>query len=76
MSHWAELNDDNIVIDVHVVTQEFIDANPERYPGVWVETFYNNPNKTYADNRFIYNYETQDFTPPPPTPDPDPTPEA
>ena len=61
---FAQLDNDNVVIDVHCVTQEFLEANPERYTGVWVETFYNNPNKTYADNRFIYNYETQDFMPP------------
>jgi hypothetical protein len=61
---FAQLDENNVVTDVHCVTQEFINANPERYTGVWVETFYNNPNKTYADNGFIYNYETQDFMPP------------
>ena len=55
----------NIVTDVHVVTQEFIDANPERYPGLWVETFYNAPNKTYAGIGFVYNEATQNFTEPP-----------
>ena len=52
----------NIVTDVHVVTQEFIDANPERYPGTWVETFYNAPNKTYAGIGYIYDPITNDFT--------------
>ena len=61
---FAQLNDDNIVIDVHVVTQEFIDANPDRYTGVWVETFYDDPNKTYAGIGFIYSDDTQDFVAP------------
>ena len=61
---FAQLDDNNIVIDVHCVTQEFLDANPERYPGIWVETFFNSENKTYAGIGFIYNYETQDFTAP------------
>ena len=61
---FAQINADNIVIDVHVVTQEFIDANPERYTGTWVETFFNDPNKTYAGIGFTYNYDTQDFVAP------------
>jgi len=63
---FAQLNDDNIVIDVHCVTQEFIDANPERYTGVWVETFFNTNGKTYAGLDMIYDYETQDFVGQPP----------
>jgi len=63
-TYFAQLNNDNIVIDVHVVTQEFINANPDRYTGIWVETFYDTAGKTYAGIDFIYNYETQDFTPP------------
>ena len=61
---FAQINAENIVIDVHVVTQEFIDANPERYTGTWVETFFNDPNKTYAGIGFIYNYDTQNFVAP------------
>lgn len=63
---FAHLNDDNVVIDVHCVTQEFLEANPDRYPGVWVETFFNHPTKTYAGLNYIYHYDTQDFTAPPP----------
>ena len=67
--YFAQINDDNIVVDVHVVTAEFITANPERYTGIWVETFFNDPNKTYAGIGYTYDYDTQDFTPPP-TPEP------
>ena len=62
---FAHLNDDNVVIDVHCVTQEFLEANPGRYPGVWVETFFNHPTKKYAGLNYIYDYDTQDFTAPP-----------
>lgn len=62
---FAQLDDNNVVIDVHCVTQEFLEANPDRYPGVWVETFFDDPNKTYAGIGFTYDYDTQDFTPPP-----------
>lgn len=62
--YFAQLNADNIVTDVHCVTAEFMAANPERYTGVWVETFYDAPNKQYAGIGFSYSYDTQDFTPP------------
>ena len=70
--YYAQLNADNIVIDVHCVTAEFMAANPERYTGVWVETFYDAPNKQYAGLQFTYDYATQNFTPPPPPPNVDP----
>ena len=63
---FAQLNENNVVIDVHCVTQEFLEANPERYSGVWVETFYNTEGKTYAGIGYTYDFDTQDFTPPPP----------
>ena len=63
-TYFAQLNNENKVIDIHVVTQEFIQENPDRYPGVWVETFYDSPNKQYAGLNFTYDFNTQDFTPP------------
>jgi|688.fasta_scaffold2630747_1 hypothetical protein len=75
--YFAQLNADNVVMHVAVVHRDFLEANPNRYPGTWVETFVNLPNKTYAGVGFIYNYETQDFTPPPVIdPSPKPLPEA
>ena len=64
--YFAQLDANNVVIIVHVVTAEFMAANPDRYSGIWVETFYDDPNKTYAAPGDIYNYDTQDFTPPEP----------
>lgn len=61
---FAQLDDNNIVSDVHCVTQDFLEANPDRYQGRWVETFYNTTGKTYAGIGFIYNDETEDFDEP------------
>ena len=63
--YFAQLDDNNVVVHVAVVTQEFLEANPERYQGVWVETFFDTEGKTYAGVGFTYDYDTQDFTPPP-----------
>ena len=61
---FAQLDDNNIVIDVRVVSQEFLEANPDRYPGVWVETFFNTVGKTYAAIGWTYDEATQDFVAP------------
>jgi len=61
--YFAQLNDKNKVISVHVVTAEFMVANPDRYPGVWVETFIDDTH-TYAGIGFVYDYETQNFIAP------------
>jgi hypothetical protein len=63
-TYFAQLDNNDVVIDVHVVSQEFIEANPDRYTGVWVQTFYNNPTKQYAGIGYTYDYETEDFVPP------------
>lgn len=63
--YFAQLDDNNVVTKIAVVQREFLEANPERYPGVWVETFINTPGKTYAAKGYIYNEDTQDFTQPP-----------
>ena len=61
---FAQLDANNVVIDVHCVTQEFLKANPERYPGVWVETFFDTDGKIYAGIGYTYNYDTDNFTAP------------
>lgn len=58
---FAQLDNNNVVIDVHCVTQEFLEANPERYPGTWVETFFDTDGKTYAGIGYFYDETTQDF---------------
>ena len=59
---YAQINENNIVINVAVVTAEFMAKNPDRYPGTWVETFYDRPDKTYAGIGYTYNPETNDFS--------------
>jgi hypothetical protein len=66
--YFAQLNDQDVVIDVAVVTYEFMQENPERYLGRWVETFFNLPNKTYAGIGMSYDETTKDFYAPIPTP--------
>jgi len=63
--YFAQLDANNIVTKICVVQQAFLEANPERYPGTWVETFYNTAGKTYAGVGFTYDYDTQDFVAPP-----------
>lgn len=62
--YFAQLDDNNIVIHVAVVTREFLEANPERYPGRWVKTFFDTAGKTYAGVGFIYDEDAEDFTAP------------
>ena len=69
--YFAQIDNDNIVTQVHVVHQDFLEANPDRYPGTWVETFFDLPNKTYAGVGYTYDPVTKDFTAPIPKPIPE-----
>ena len=62
--YFAQINDNNVVTWVAVVTAEFMAANPDRYPGVWVETFFNTDGKIYAGIGYTYDYATQNFIKP------------
>ena len=55
---------DGVVTDVHVVTRDFLEANPERYQGTWVETFFDTEGKTYAGIGYTYDSVAQDFVGP------------
>lgn len=68
--YFAQLDNKNVVTDVAVVTAQFMAENPDRYPGTWVETYFDTPGKTYAGIGYTYDPDTQDFTPPPPDPTP------
>lgn len=59
--YFAQIDDTNVVLQVHVVTAEFMAENPDRYPGTWVETYFDDPNKVYAGPGFIYDPSTQNF---------------
>jgi len=62
--YFAQLDENNIVTKVAVVQREFLEANPQRYTGRWVETFFDTAGKTYAGIGFIYDEATQDFVAP------------
>lgn len=59
--YFAKLDDNNVVTDVRVVQQEFLEANPERYTGRWVETFFDTAGKQYAGIEMEYLEDEQDF---------------
>ena len=61
--YFAQIDENNIVTRVAVVQQDFLEANPERYSGTWVETFYNTEGKTYAGIGYTWN--GTDFVAPP-----------
>ena len=63
--YFAQLTN-GIVTNVAVVTAEFMAENPERYPGEWIETFFDTEGKTYAGLGFTWN--GTDFVPPPSEP--------
>jgi hypothetical protein len=67
--YFAQIDENNIVIDVRVVQQDFLEANPERYTGTWVETFFDTAGKIYAGIGFTYDEATQNFIRPPEPPD-------
>lgn len=62
--YFAQLDENNVVTHVAVVTREFLEANPDRYQGRWVETFFDTEGKTYAGVGFIYDEAKEDFIPP------------
>jgi len=62
--YFAQIDDNNVVTKVKVVTREFLEANPERYTGRWVETFFDTAGKTYAGIGFTYDEVSQDFVAP------------
>lgn len=62
--YFAQIDENNIVTYVAVVTRQFLNENPERYPGTWVETFVDVAGKTYAGLGFIYDPSTQNFSEP------------
>ena len=66
--YFAQLDDNNVVTHVAVVQREFLEANPERYSGRWVETFINTAGKQYAGIGFEYIESEENFRPQQPYP--------
>jgi len=59
--YFAKLDDNNVVVDMAVVTAEFMEANPERYLGTWVETFLDVEGKNYAGVGYTYDAVANNF---------------
>jgi hypothetical protein len=62
--YFAQIDENNIVVNIAVVTKEFMEQNPDRYPGVWVETFVGVSGKTYAGVGYIYDETLDNFVAP------------
>jgi hypothetical protein len=58
--YFAQIDDNNVVTHVAVVQREFLEANPQRYEGRWVETFFDTAGKQYAGIGFTYDEVTED----------------
>ena len=79
MAHFAKINEQNIVEQVIVADQEFIDSGAVGDPSIWVQTSYNTYGgvhktggtplrKNYAGIGFAYDRERDAFIPPQPYP--------
>ena len=73
MAHFAQLDDNNIVLNVIVVSNEY-EANGEQYcadtfGGRWIQTSYNhNIRKQFAGIGYTYNADADVFVAPQPFP--------
>jgi len=68
MAHFAQLDDNNVVLQVIVAEQEFIDSGAVGNPARWVQTSYNaRIRKNYAGIGFTYDPGRDAFIPPRPS---------
>ena len=69
MSHFAKIDSNNIVTDVIVAEQDFINSGAVGDSFLWIQTSYNgNFRKNYAGIGFTYDKERDAFIPPQPYP--------
>lgn len=73
MAHWAEIDENNVVIRVTVMANDHRDGNEggtwlhENLGGRWIQTSYNaNFRGCYAGPGFIYDEDLDEFIPPTP----------
>lgn len=77
MSHFAQINQDNIVTQVIVAEQDFIDSGVVGDPSTWIQTSYNTfggqhrlggtpLRKNYAGVGYLYDLELDAFIAPKP----------
>lgn len=79
MAHFAQINENNIVVQVIVAEQDFINSGAVGDPGHWIQTSYNTHGgehrlggtplrKNYAGIGFTYDPAKDAFIPPKPFP--------
>jgi len=61
---FVQLDENNVVVNMALVKRDFLEANPDRYTGRWVETFIDSEH-TFGNMGFTYDEATQDFVEPP-----------
>ena len=61
---FVQLDENNVVVKMALVTRDFLEANPDRYAGRWVETFIDDEH-TFGNMGYTYDEATQDFVAPP-----------
>jgi len=77
MAHFAQINNENIVVQVIVAEQDFIDSGIVGNPKDWIQTSYNTRGgqhilgqeplrKNYAGIGYMYDAEKDAFIPPKP----------
>jgi len=70
MSHFAQIDENNVVTNVIVADQEFISSGAVGNPLLWIQTSYNSTiRKNYAGIGHTYDLIRDAFIPPKPTPD-------
>ena len=67
MAHFAQIDENNVVIQVIVIEQDVIDTGAFGDPTTWVQTSYDGSiRKNYAGIGYIYNKDSDIFIPPKP----------
>lgn len=79
MAHFAQIDENNVVIQVIVAEREFIDTGAVGDPSTWIQTSYNtygnqHPEgrplrKNYAGTGYTYDPVRDAFIPPQPSPE-------
>ena len=60
-TYFAQVNKENIVTDVRVVSAKYMAENSELYVGEWVQTYIDVAGKTYAGLGYTYDPATDNF---------------
>ena len=66
--YFAQLDENNVVVHIAVTSTEFMASNPDRYPGIWIETFLEVEGKHCAGVGYTYDADADAFIAPQPYP--------